>query len=108
MPFGDQDYRRLLELCIEEGTGDPLRWSAPRVQQLLTAAVAEDELLVAEAQLDVPELLRAFIPFAHAESGIRQELTAEALAAIDDEADGYRAEVLAQAQDPAGLDGGDD
>jgi hypothetical protein len=31
-----------------------------------------------DAQLDLPELLYAFVPFAHVESGIRQELTDEA------------------------------
>jgi len=34
--------------------------------------------------LDVPELLRAFVPFAHAKSGIREELTDEALTVIDE------------------------
>jgi hypothetical protein len=34
--------------------------------------------------LDVRELLRAFVPFADAQSGIRDELTAEALAVIDE------------------------
>jgi hypothetical protein len=39
--------------------------------------------------LDVPELLRAFVPFAHAQSGIRDELTAEALAVIDEMSPGH-------------------
>ena len=33
--------------------------------------------------LETPDLLKHFIPFAHARSGMRDELTAEALAAID-------------------------
>jgi hypothetical protein len=98
MPFDDFDHRELLELCMDEGTGDPLRWSAARLRQLLNAAVVYDEVIPVQVQLDVPELLRAFVPFAHAESGIRQELTAEALAAIDQEADHYRATVLEEAQ----------
>lgn len=97
MPFDVPNHRELLELCIDEGTGDPLRWSAARLRQLLNAAAADPEDIPAELQLDRPELLRAFVPFAHAESGIRQELTAEALAAIAEGADGYRAEVLAEA-----------
>jgi hypothetical protein len=51
-----------------------------------------------EIQLELPELLRAYVPFAHAASGIRQELTAEALAAIDETADEYRAAVVEDAQ----------
>ena len=31
-----------------------------------------------------PQVLRAFIPFAHEESGIRSELTDESLAAVDE------------------------
>lgn len=108
MPFEDRNHRELLELCIEDGTGDPLRWSAARLRQLLTTAVTLDQHIAVESQLDVPELLRVFIPFAHAESGIRQELTAEALAVIDEEADGYRAEVLSEAQRTGDDDHGDD
>ncbi|MET0475169.1 MAG: hypothetical protein ABW001_11070 [Mycobacterium sp.] len=93
-PYDDPDHRELLELCIDEGTGDPLRWSAARVRQLLDAAVVDDDAIEVDIQLDVPELLRVYIPFAHAESGIRHELTAEALAVIDELADDYRAMVL--------------
>ncbi len=97
--FNGSRDRQLLEMCIDEGTGDPLRWSAPRLRQLLEEPIAEFDDIPAEDQLDVPDLLRAFIPFAHAESGIRQELTAEALAAIDEAADNYRVIVLEEAQE---------
>jgi hypothetical protein len=105
MPFGDVDHRQLLEVCIEEGTGDPLRWSAPRLRQLLDGAVGYDQTIPLEVHLDLPELLRAFVPYAHAYSGIRLELTAEALAAIAEVADDYRAEVLEDAQEWADDDG---
>jgi hypothetical protein len=52
-----------------------------------------------EAALAVPDLLRAYIPFAHAQSGIRDELTAEALAAIDAAEPDYRESVLADPDD---------
>lgn len=97
MPFA-REHRELLEACIDEGTGDPLRWSAPRLRQLLRGAVIDHDIVPVEVQLDAPELLRAFVPFAHAESGIRQELTLEALEAIDEVADDYRAAVLEEAQ----------
>ncbi|HEY6573912.1 MAG TPA: hypothetical protein VI029_03070 [Mycobacterium sp.] len=96
-PFDDHYYREMLERCIEEGTGDPLRWSEARLSQLLSTAVYADSLPMA-VQLDVPELLLAFVPFAHAESGIRQALTAEALTAIDALADHYRSKVVEDAR----------
>ncbi|WP_319448692.1 MULTISPECIES: hypothetical protein [unclassified Mycobacterium] len=93
MPFNDIDHRKLLEHCAEEGTGNPLRWSALRLRQLLDAAFDYDDV-PAEVQLDLTEMLRAFVPFAHAQSGIREELTAEDLVAIDEVAGDYRAMVL--------------
>ncbi|WP_193561241.1 hypothetical protein [Mycolicibacterium hodleri] len=98
VPFDDVHHRELLELGIDEGTGDPLRWSAARLRQLLSMAVAHHDDIPLAQQLDLPELLRSFVPFAHAESGIRQELTAEALAAIDHVADDYRAIVVEEAE----------
>lgn len=108
LPFDDIDHRELLEICIEEGTGDPLRWSAARLRELLGAAVVYDNVMPLEVQLDAPELLRAFVPFAHAASGIRQELTVEALAAIDEAADDYRAMVVEDAEYWADRDDDDD
>jgi hypothetical protein len=71
-PFDDRDHRDLLLHLV--GTGDPSRWSATRTAQVFTSSF----------DADVPELLRAYVPFAHAQSGIRDELTAEALAVIDE------------------------
>jgi hypothetical protein len=92
-----RDHRALLQEIIDEGTGDPVRWSAARLRQLLDASLGHDDVPVA-VRLDVPELLRVFVPFAHAESGIREGLTAEALAAIDESAAQYKAIVLEEAQ----------
>lgn len=97
--MNDRDHRELLRLSIDDGTGDPLRWSEVRVRELLSTAVVFDDEIPVATQLDLPALLRAFVPFAHAESGIRPELTSDALAAIDDAADLYRAEVLDEAGD---------
>jgi hypothetical protein len=55
--------------------------------QVFTASFGEGASL--QSVLDVPELLRAYIPFAHAQSGIRDELTAEALAVIDEMSPGH-------------------
>jgi uncharacterized Zn finger protein len=55
-------------------------------------------LQAAVKAMDIDELLlRAFIPFAHAQSGIRDELMSRALAVIDNLRTGYKREVLRQA-----------
>lgn len=107
MPFARFDYRLLLALSIDRGTGDPVRWSAPRLRQLLTEPIAPPDEILVDVQLKLPELLSAFVPFAHAESGIRAELTAEALAMIDEEADDYRELVLEEAREWAADDDDD-
>ena len=53
-PFDERDYREILERCIEEGTGDPLRWSEARLRQLVGTATYDDDLSM-EVQLNVPE-----------------------------------------------------
>ena len=96
-PFDYRDYGEMLRQCIDEGTGDPLRWSEARLRQLLSTAMYDDDLPM-EVQLALPELLLAFVPFAHGESGIRQALTAEALTAIGELVDHYRARVVEEAR----------
>jgi hypothetical protein len=103
-PFNDFDHRDLLLELVDAGTGDPLRWSSARIAKALgnTSYIAAISL---ESALDVPDLLRAFVPFAHARSGIRDELTAEALAVIDEMAPRYERRVL---EAPQYQDGADD
>jgi hypothetical protein len=79
-PFDDRDHRDLLLNLV--GTGDPSRWSAARTAQVFTDSYDADVSVA--TVLDVPELLRAYVLFVHAQSGIRDELTAEALAVIDE------------------------
>lgn len=80
--FDCRDHQYLLQELVESGTADPLRWSAARVKQVLESSLLEGGHPL-KVLLDVPDLLRAFIPFAHARSGIREGLTARALAALD-------------------------
>jgi hypothetical protein len=47
-----------------------------------------------EIALDTPALLRAYVPFAHADSGIRRDLTDQAVATIDEMGRRYRRELL--------------
>jgi hypothetical protein len=97
-PFNNFDDRELLLELLDTGTGDPLRWSVARIEQALNGTACYEDRLPLESVLDVPDLLRAFIPFAHAQSGIREELNAEALAAIDQLGPGFRREVLHNAK----------
>lgn len=78
-PFNRREHGQLLESLLE--TGDPLRWSVPRIERLF--ADDYDGGVPLAVVLDAPDLLACFVRFAHARSGIRDELTDEALAAID-------------------------
>jgi hypothetical protein len=90
-PYGakldDADHRGLLESLLWFGTdygpGDPLRWSAEKVEILLWNWIPRKIVADAAYLAKAPALLRAFIRFAHAEVGIRDELTREALAMVD-------------------------
>jgi hypothetical protein len=86
----------LLQL-FESGTGDPLRWSGTRVERAIGDTPYLEQSFPLEVVLDAPDLLRAFIPFAHAQSGIREELTSRTLAAIDALQTRYKREVLREA-----------
>lgn len=80
--FDSRDYRYLLRELVESGTTDPWRWSAARVERVLESRLSEGDHPL-KVLLDVPDLLRVFIPFAHERSGIREGLTAQTLAALD-------------------------
>ena len=72
---------------------------ARRVSKRRSAArpMCEDSFPL-EVALDAPDLLRAFIPYAHAQSGIRDELTSRTLAVVDALRSSYKREVLRQAK----------
>jgi hypothetical protein len=85
--FADPDHRSLLESLLWFGTGygpgDPLRWSPVAVEILLTDWIPRKIVADVPYLAKAPELLRAFIRFCHHERGIRAELTADTLAAVD-------------------------
>jgi hypothetical protein len=91
-PFGtgldDADRRSLLESLLwfgaDYGPGDPLRWSPVAVEILLADWIPRKIVADVPYLAQAPALLRAFIRFSHAERGIRAELTAETLAAVDE------------------------
>jgi hypothetical protein len=98
-PFTDPSHRQLLFELFETGTGDPLRWSAARVHQAIGGTPLCEDSFPLEVALDAPDLLRAFIPYAHAQSRIRDELTAQTLAMVDALRSSYKREVLRHAKD---------
>lgn len=97
-PFADVDYRVLLRELWDTGCGDPLRWSASRLWVILRTRFNDYDLPL-EIVLEAPALLRAFIPFAHGQSGIAQHLTDDAIATVDRLGLGYRRQLLANAID---------
>ena len=98
-PFTDSGHRELLLKLLETGTGDPLRWSAARVEQAIGGTPYFEYNIPLEVALDAPDLLRAFVPYAHAQSGIRDELTSRTLAVIDALRSRYKRDVLRRADD---------
>ncbi|MDV3130175.1 hypothetical protein M1247_35095 [Mycobacterium sp. 21AC1] len=105
-PFTDPGHREVLLELIESGPGDPLRWSAARVEHVIGGSPYYDDHIALEIALDAPDLLRAFIPYAHAQSGIRDELTSGAVAVIDKLRSHYKREVLREAGHWGYLDAG--
>jgi hypothetical protein len=97
-PFTDYSHRALLLELFDSGTGDPLRWSPARVERELGGTPYLDDYIPLEVALDAPDLLRAFIPYVHAQSGIRDELTSRTLAMVDGLRTSYKREVLRRAE----------
>lgn len=90
-PFGaaldHPEHADLLETLLWFGTdygpGDPLRWSTVAVEILLLDWIPRKIVADVPYLAKAPEVLRAFIRFSHCERGIRAELTAETLDAVD-------------------------
>jgi hypothetical protein len=89
-PFGpawaDDELRPLVDEVVVAGSGngigDPLIWSPDNVRKLLNPRLRLLDSLT--PSLDrAPEVLRDLIRYGHAERGLRPELTAAALAAVD-------------------------
>ena len=107
-PFEGRQWWEQLENIMDTGTGDPLRWSVARVEDVLDGSFSFTDESILDVELSTPDLLRAFIPFAHARSGIREGLTAEALAAVDRQAPLFRRGVITAAKEWGYFDDDDD
>ncbi|WP_395307494.1 DUF6398 domain-containing protein [Mycobacterium sp. AMU20-3851] len=85
--FDDADHRGLLGSVLwfatDYGSGDPVRWSDVRVEMLLADWLPRKVIAPVEYLAAAPELLWAFIRFAHHDSGVRADLTEQTLNAID-------------------------
>ena len=81
------DERSLLGSVLWFGTdygpGDPLRWSPVNVEMLLADWFPRKIVAAVGYLAKLPDLLRAFIGYAHDRQGIRSALTEETLAAVD-------------------------
>jgi hypothetical protein len=87
-PMDGSDSRSLLDSLLWYGTGysngDPFRWSPAKVEVLLLDWIPRKIVAKANYLSTAPEVLRAFVRFAHAEVGIPDALTGVTLAAIED------------------------
>lgn len=72
----------LLWFAGSYGTADPLRWSPVSVEIVLADWFPRKIIAPAVQLRRLPDVLRAFIRFAHAERDIPPERTAETLAAV--------------------------
>jgi hypothetical protein len=107
-PFGnswaDEDLRPLLDEVLTAGSangiGDPLVWSRRNVRHLLDPRRRNLDDRTPHLE-QVPELLRDLIRHGHAERGLRQELTNDALAEVDAHVDAFRSAVRALDEDEA-------
>lgn len=75
--------------ACDYGPGDPLRWSQVSVEILLTDFLHRKAIMPDETMRLGPEVLRGFVRFAHAERGIRRQLTVDTLASLDLHAETY-------------------
>ena len=104
--FDDDDDRALIDSLVwfgaDYGPGDPLRWSPVSVEIVLVDWFPRKIVDDVERLARLPDVLRAFIRYCHAERGIREALTAETLEAVDTWEPEYR-ELIASDR-PQGVD----
>jgi len=83
----DDDRRSLLEsvlwFCTDYAPGDPWRWSPVTVEMLLADWFPRKVIAEPAYLAKLPGLVRAYIRYCHDRNGIRRELTAETMAAVD-------------------------
>ncbi len=99
-----QLFEPMLWFATDYGPGDPLHWSPTSVEILLTDWIPRKIVAPPEFLAGAPEVLRAFIAYAHAQRGIRPGLTTETLEAVDRWEPEYQETIrTARPQGPAAL-----
>jgi hypothetical protein len=92
--FDDFDCRQMLEEVSLAADVGALRWSAARLERVLDPRGPDRLDVSVPTQLELPRLLRAYVPFAHSRVGVRDELTGESLAVIERLGPRYQRAVL--------------
>lgn len=85
---------RLLSFQADYGSGEPLRWGGQFVAAVMGDLYPRKVLADDDFMLSMPTTLRALVQYANERSGVPAEFTQNALEAIDDLFDEYRASVL--------------
>jgi hypothetical protein len=103
-----EDGRSQLEWLLwygcDYGTGDPLTWSTAEVELLLVDWLPRKVIADVQDLTGVPDLLRDLIRFGHEERTVSDELTEDALAAVDEHEPEYQALIRSdRPQGPAAL-----
>ncbi|MFH1329210.1 MAG: DUF6398 domain-containing protein [Actinomycetota bacterium] len=104
----DADQRDLVDPLLwfgcDYGIGEPLNWSPTRAEIFLLDWVPRKLLVGSRVLRKIPALLRAFVAFGHEQVGLRGDLTAETLSAIDRLGPAYRAAITGpRSTGPLGL-----
>jgi hypothetical protein len=104
----DADQRDLVDPLLwfgcDYGIGEPLNWSPTRAEIFLLDWVPRKLLVGPRVLRKIPALLRAFVAFGHEQIGLRDDLTAETLRAIDHFGPAFRAAITdPRPQGPFGL-----
>jgi hypothetical protein len=100
----DAAQRQAVRAIIAYGAGynpaGPLGWGPVQAEMFLAFTAPHAIVLSAEAMESLPDLLRRFVRFAHAERGLREENTRETLASIERFTPAYHEELELVRRDP--------
>ncbi len=80
----------LLWLGAEYDVGDPLRWTPVNIEMVLVDRAPRKVMLPTRTLTLLPDLMRAFVRYAHDEKGWGPHLTAEAIQSVDRWASEYQ------------------
>ena len=102
----DNDIRGTVPSLIWFGTGystlDPYRWGAPKLEILMLDWIPRKIIDNPASLARYPDVIRAFVAFAHEHAGVPARYTRDALAAIDAFEPEYR-DLIADGDRPQGV-----